>query len=275
MKKTIFILFVVFVALFTGCSKEESRSSMELIKDRGFIKIGVFSDKPPFGYVDANGKNQGYDVFFAKRIAKELFGDENKVEFHLVEAASRVEFLTANKVDIILANFTVTPERAQVVDFALPYMKVSLGIATPKDAKIENISELKDKTLLVNKGTTADAYFTKNNPEIKLLKFDQNTETFSALLDKRGEALAHDNTLLFAWTKENPEFVVSIPSIGGVDFIAPAVKKGNKELLDYINLLIEKLGDEQFFHKNYDATLRPVYGDSVKPDDVVVERGKI
>ena len=137
------------------------------------------------------------------------------------------------------------------------------------------MDELKGKKLIVNKGTTADAYFTKNHPDIELLKYDQNTETFAALVDKRGVALAHDNALLFAWAKENPGFTVGIEALGDVDVIAPAVKKGNKALLEWLNNEIIELGKENFFHKDYDATLKPIYGDSVNPESLVVEGGKL
>ena len=89
-------------------------------------------------------------------------GDENKVKFELVEAASRVEFLKSGKVDIIMANFTKTPEREAVVDFAAPYMKVALGVVS-KNGEIKTIEDLKGKKLIVNKGTTADFYFSKNH----------------------------------------------------------------------------------------------------------------
>lgn len=277
MRKLLFSFLALIATVFlTGCGNDNSSANaIDKIKERGYVRIGVFSDKPPFGFIDKDGKNQGYDIYFAKRIAKDLLGDESKVKFELVEAASRVEFLTSDKVDIILANFTKTEERAKVVDFALPYMKVSLGVVSPDGEIIKDISELKGKKLIVNKGTTADAYFTKNHPEIELLKFDQNTETFGALLDKRGAALSHDNTLLFAWVKENPGFTVGIQSIGNIDSIAPAVKKGNEVLLKWINNEIMSLEKEQFFHKAYDETLKPVYGDSVDPESVVVEGGKI
>ncbi|WP_172199028.1 cysteine ABC transporter substrate-binding protein [Campylobacter sp. RM16188] len=277
MRKLLFSFLALIATVFlTGCGNDNSSANaIDKIKERGYVLIGVFSDKPPFGFIDKDGKNQGYDIYFAKRIAKDLLGDESKVKFELVEAASRVEFLTSDKVDIILANFTKTEERAKVVDFALPYMKVSLGVVSPDGEIIKDISELKGKKLIVNKGTTADAYFTKNHPEIELLKFDQNTETFGALLDKRGAALSHDNTLLFAWVKENPGFTVGIQSIGNIDSIAPAVKKGNEVLLKWINNEIMSLEKEQFFHKAYDETLKPVYGDSVDPESVVVEGGKI
>lgn len=277
MKKLLFSFLAIFAAVFlmdqaNVCAAETD--ALAKIKKRGYVRVGVFSDKPPFGYVDKEGKNQGYDIYFAKRIAKDLLGDESKVKFELVEAASRVEVLVSDKVDITLANFTKTPERARVVDFALPYMKVSLGVVSPDSAVIKSVDELKGKKLIVNKGTTADAYFTKNHPDIELVKYDQNTETFAALVDKRGAALAHDNALLFAWAKENPGFTVGIEALGEIDVIAPAVKKRNKALLEWLNKEIIELGKENFFHENYDATLKPIYGDSVDPESLVVEGGK-
>ena len=275
----VFLTFILMIGVFAGCGSASSNNSnvasgsLEEIKQRGVVKIGVFSDKPPFGYVDAKGENQGFDVYIGKRIAKDLLGDENKVEFVLVEAASRVEFLQSNKVDIILANFTVTPERKEAVDFANPYMKVALGVVS-KDGAITSIDQLKGETVVVNKGTTADAYLTKNYPDINLLKFDQNTETFEALKDGRGVALAHDNTLLFAWARENEGYKVGVSSLGDQDTIAPAVKKGNTELLNWINDDLKKLGKENFMKEAYDATLLPAYGDSIKAEDVIIEGGQ-
>ena len=286
-KKILAVFFsaVILVGILAGCGSKATtetkkdqvaaKSSIEEIKQRGKIKIGVFSDKPPFGFVDANGKNQGFDVFIAKRFAKDLLGDESKVEFVLVEAASRVEFLQANKVDLILANFTVTDERKQKVDFANPYMKVALGVVSPSGAPITSVDQLKGKKLIVNKGTTAETFFTKNYPDIELLKYDQNTEAFEALKDKRGVALAHDNTLLFAWARENTGYTVGVASLGSLDTIAPAVKKDDKELLTWVNTELETLSKENFIHKAYDATLKPAYGESIDPEAVVVEGGKV
>lgn len=282
----VFMSTLFLVGVLAGCgsntntkadSKAEqiNKSSIEEIKKRGTIKIGIFGDKPPFGYVDANGKNQGYDVYIAKRFAKDLLGDESKIEFVLLEPASRVEYLQTNKVDLVLANFTVTEERKQKVDFANPYMKVALGVVSANGQPITAVEQLKGKKLIVTKGTTAETYFSKNHPDIELLKFDQITQSFEALKDNRGAAYANDNTLLFAWARANTGFTVGVPTLGSLDTIAPAVKKGNKELLDWINTELETLGKENFVHKAYDATLKPVYGDSINPEDIVIEGGKI
>lgn len=283
MKKIIRILSVVMVAvlalgLLVGCSdtsarEKEVKGSLAEIKKRGTIRIGVFSDKNPFGYVDEKGENQGFDVYIAKRFAKDLLGDESKVEFVLVDAASRVAYLESNKVDIIMANFTVTDERKQKVDFANPYMKVSLGIVSPDNAQITSVEQLMGKKAIVAKGTTAEAYLTKNYPDIEQLKFEQYTEIFEALKDGRGAAIVNDNTEVIAWAKQNSGFSVGVPSLGGQDTIAPAVKKGNKELLDWINDELTALGKENFIHEAYDATLADVYGDDYK-ESLVIEGGK-
>ena len=247
-----------------------SYRTVDQIKESGEITIGVFSDKNPFGYVDNDGKFQGYDVYFADRIAKDL-----GVELKLVpvEAASRVEFLETAKVDIILANFTVTDERKEKVDFALPYMKVALGVVPPDSAIITDAEQLNGKTLIVVKGTTAESYFTENYPDVKLQKYDEYNEAYSALQDGRGDAFSTDNTEVLAWSMNNPGFTVGVESLGSTDAIAPAVTKGNETLLNWINDEITALADEQFFHADYDATLASVYGDNVDKDSLVVEGG--
>ena len=282
MKKTFKKLTALFAtaALAFGLSacndKEQTNetkqaSAIQQIKQAGKVRIGVFSDKPPFGYVDAQGKSQGFDVEIGKAITKDLLGDENKVEFVLVDAANRAEYLLSKKVDIILANFTVTAARKEVVDFANPYMKVALGVVSKNGEVITNLEQLKDKTLIVDKGTTADIFFTKNYPNIKLLKFEQNTETFEALRDGRGDALSNDNTFLFAWAKQNPGYTVGVKSFGDQDVIAPAVRKDAPDLLNWLNTEIVKLSKEGVLKQAYEKTLLPVYGDSVSESDIAVQ----
>lgn len=281
MKKiTMFLMAIVSILALSfaaGCasnSETESKPyrSIAEIKKSGELIIGVFSDKAPFGYIDKNGNYRGYDIYFAERLAKDL---GVKPKYISLEPANRTEYAKTGKVDIILANFTMTKERAEQVDFALPYMKVAIGVVSPKNQNITSVEQLKGKKLIVAKGTTAETYFTENHPEIELLKFDQYSETYNALLDKRGDAFSTDNTEVLAWAMKNPEYKVGITHLGKDEVIAPAVQKGNKELLDYINNEIKESAKENFFHKDYEETLAPVYGSSVNPDDLVIEGGKL
>ena len=268
-KSLIFATGLTLSALgLTACGNNEQAqnsqvSTLEQIKQNDVIRVAVFADNPPFGYVDSEGKNQGFDIAIAKHIAKDLLGDENKIKYVVTEASNRVEFLKSNKVDVVFASFSVTPERIEVVDFAEPYLKASLGIASPKKNPINSVKDLENKTLIVNKGSSSDSYFSKNYPKIKLLKFEQNTDAFNALKDGRGDAISQDSTYALAWAAQNPDYVVGIPQIGNEDFIAPAVRKGNVELLNWLNTEIKHLRETGEIQKIYDETLKPLYGEKV------------
>ncbi len=292
----ILFVFTFLISVLTGCgakaptsgTAESSKSAekagnsetdstadtvyrtVDEIKESGTINIDVFSDKSPFGYVDENGEYQGYDVYFGNRIGKDLGVEINYVS---TEAANRIEYLQTGKVDIILANFTVTEERAQEVDFALPYMNVALGVVSPEDAVITSLDAVgADDEVIVISGTTAETHLTKNYPDIKLQKYDAYAEAKTAFENRNGVAWANDNTEVIAFAIENPGYEVGIPSLGSADTIAPAVTKGNESLLNWLNDEIKALGTEKFFHADYEATLLDTYGTDYE-DTLVVEGG--
>lgn len=249
----------------------ESYRTLDEIKEDGTINIGVFSDKNPFGYVDENGDYQGYDVYFANRLAKDL---GVKVNFVSTEAANRIEYLQTGKVDVILANFTVTEERAQEIDFALPYMNVALGVVSREDNVIKSLDNWnKDDSIIVISGTTAETYLTENYPDIPLQKFDSYATAKEAFQNGTSVAWANDNTEVIAFALQNKGYTVGISELGNKDTIAPAVTKGNDSLREWINSEIETLGQENFFHKDYEETLVDTYGTDYE-DSLVVEGGK-
>ena len=276
----VFLSLTVAASLLAGCGAKKDEvaaadtkgtfRTLDEIKSSGTINIGVFSDKSPFGYVDENGAYQGYDVYFGNRIGQDL---GVKINYVSTEAANRIEYLQTGKVDIILANFTVTPERAQEVDFALPYMNVALGVVSPDSRVITSLSDIgADDQVIVISGTTAETYLEKNNPEIKLQKYDAYAEAKTAFENGNGVAWANDNTEVIAFAIENPGYTVGIPSLGNADTIAPAVTKGNSTLLNWLNDEIKALGNENFFHADYEATLLDTYGKDYE-DTLVVEGG--
>ena len=269
------LVLMMIAAILTGCGQESDKKdgrtvyrTVDEIKASGTINIGVFSDKSPFGYVDENGQYQGYDVYFANRIGQDL---GVKINYVSTEAANRIEYLQTGKVDIILANFTVTPERAQEVDFASPYMNVALGVVSPDSAVITSLEDIgpEDQVIVIS-GTTAETYLEKNDPDIRLQKYDAYAEAKTAFENGNGVAWANDNTEVIAFAIENPGYTVGIPSLGSADTIAPAVTKGNESLLNWLGDEIAALGKERFFHADYEATLLDTYGSDYE-DTLVVE----
>jgi polar amino acid transport system substrate-binding protein len=258
-------------ATIAGCSGGSggAGATVEDIKAAGKVRIAVFGDLPPYGYVKNDGSRAGLDVTLGQKIATDL---GVKPEWVQVNADSRVDALNSDKVDLVLANFTVTEDRKKVVDFADPYMKVSIGVASPTGALITSPDQLKGKQLAVTKGTTAESYFTQNFPEVNLVKFDSKTQQFQAFKDGRVAALADDNSYLFAWAKSNPGFTVGIKELGQPSFIAPAVRKGDSNLLDWTNKEISGLIGSGFFEQAYNEDLKPFFTDDVKPQDILIEK---
>jgi len=283
-KLLIFIIIGLLSILVVACGSNEKKTEktsakpsgkIEQIKERGELVVAVFTDKPPFGYVDKDGKNVGFEIDMAKQFAKDLLGDESKVKFVPVEAASRIPYLQSDKVDFVLANMTATDERKKVVDFTNPHLKVAVQVLVKDGSPIQSVKDLEGKKVIVTKGTTADIYLTKNMKNVELIKFDKNTEALQALKDGRADAYAQDNLVLLSWANKNPGFHLLKDKLGGDDLIAIAVKKGNKEVHDWVNKELEKLGKENFLHTLYDKHLKEEFGPQISPASVITEGGKV
>ena len=198
---------------------------------------------------------------------------EIRVDIFQYPYGALTEKLKSGELDVILANFTVTEERAEKVDFALPYMNVALGVVSPDSRVIKDLSEIGEgDQVIVISGTTAETYLSENNPEITLQKYDTYANAKNALENGNAVAWANDNTEVIAFALQNPGYTVGIPSLGSQDTIAPAVSKGNETLLNWINDEIVSLADENFFHKDYEETLVDTYGADYE-NSLVVEGG--
>ena len=265
-------LFTLAVVLsFSSCGNKHYRT-IKQIQRSGEVRFAVFFDNPPFSWMNDEREYQGYDVYFAQRLADEL---GVKPAFFHVKPDDRAESLMDGTIDIVVANYTVTEERAKLVAFSLPYMKVYLGVASPKTALITSEEELKGKRLIVTEGATSDTYFSQNHPDVTLVRFSLFPQIFTALREGRGDAVAADAPSLLGWLSSNTDYALGIEAVGEPSMIAAAVNKENHELLEWLNEMIVKLGEERFFHADYEATLRPSFGPDAEADELVVEGGKL
>ena len=91
------------------------------VKSRKRWVIGVKCDFSPFGYIDAQGNNRGYDVAVARRFATLAFGRPNRISLVCVTTPSRIPTLMSGRVDVIVSTLTWTSTRAEQIDFSIPY----------------------------------------------------------------------------------------------------------------------------------------------------------
>ena len=138
------------------------------VKSRHKWVIGVKCDFPPFGYIDFQGNNRGYDVAVARRFATLAFGRPNRIRLVCVTTPSRIPTLQSGKVDVIISTLTWTQARADIIDYSIPYYSATGRLLVPNDSKISSVRDLNGKTV----GTTRGAiYATVLNP-FTLLKVE-------------------------------------------------------------------------------------------------------
>jgi ABC-type amino acid transport substrate-binding protein len=214
--------------------------TLDEAKKRGRLIVGVKADFPPFGYVDAGGKNLGFDVDLSQAFAKALFDDPTKVEFMAVTSGNRIPFLQSGKIDLIVATIQVTEERKQVVEFSQPYFLAGGLLLVPKASTIRGVEDLAGKTVAVIQGATEDQDVGELAPKANRLKFGKVSEAVLAVKGGRAEAFAQSDVLVLALAKENPDLKVT-----GKPFVprpfAVAVRKGDIETIKWVNDQLTKM----------------------------------
>jgi putative glutamine transport system substrate-binding protein len=225
-------------------SGEEAKDALAQIKDRDKIVIGVKHDTRLFGLKNpSSGEVEGFDVDIAKQLAKEILGDESKVEFKEVTSKTRIPLLNNGDIDAIVATMTITEERKKEVEFTDVYFEAGQSLLVKKGSKIKSIKDLNKGTkVLAVKGSTSAINIREKAPETTVLEFENYAEAFTALKTKQGDALTTDDAILYGMADEDPSYEL----VGGTFTEEPygiAVKKGNIELVDALNEALKKIRD--------------------------------
>lgn len=202
----------------------------------GAKKIRVSTDLaiPPSGMLDANLKPVGSDVETAQLLAKDWGVD---VEFIQTTGATRIPNLQTNKADIVISTLSVTPERAQVIDFSKPYAGLLSVIAAPAASPITDWADLKGQTVTVTRGTTQDSELTKLADEhgFTVARYDDDATMVTAAVSGQAEAIATSATLVKQVHDKNPTLAFEPKVTIRVLNLAIGVRKNEPELLAKID----------------------------------------
>lgn len=216
------------------------------VQSKGKLAVGVKCDYPPFGYIDEAGKNAGFGIDLAHQMAAYAFGNPDALTLTCVTGTNRVPFLTANKIDLVIATMNYTPERAQTIDFTTPYFDSGVKLLVPKGSAITSFKALAGQTVISIKGTTASIWLTQCMKDVHQQLFDQTSEALTALNQKRGVAFAQDDTLLVDLAAKNTNLEV----VGDAKADSPwgmGVRKGDKAMLDWTNAALKKMQTADLF----------------------------
>lgn len=203
-------------------------------RSRGKLLVGVKTDFPPFGYLDAAGKPAGFDVDVARYLARALFEEEGRLELVPVTSGSRIPFLYSEWIDMIVATMTVTEDRERVLDFSDPYFSSASLLLVPAGSAVRGVDDLGGRTVAVLEGSVQEKDLGEVAPGAKRVAFRNMDEAVAALRGKKVDALCQDDMLVLALSNRNRDLRPAGRPILPRPY-AIAVRKGDDQTLRWVN----------------------------------------
>jgi len=232
------LFFTVLTAL-PFCAHADKLADIE---SAGVVRAAVFDSNPPFGFVDPKTKKLvGLDVDVAEYIARELGA---RLELQSTNPANRIPLLASGKVDLIVANFTITDERGKEVNFSIPYFATGQKFIARKDV-LKQPSDLENIRIGADKGTVQEITLRERYPNAKVISYDDTPLAFAALRNGNVQAITQDDAKLVGLMATLPdkvknEFEVSPFSLTS-EYQGVGIPKGETALTGKINEILRKM----------------------------------
>jgi polar amino acid transport system substrate-binding protein len=227
-------------ALTLGLSPSRALAqTVDEIKQRGVVRIGVLSELPPWGFLDANGQLAGYDVDVGQLIAKKL---GVRAELSGMTVAARIAQVMTGKVDMLLATMGMYPDRAKVVQFTEPYAGLKIILLAKKSQKIEKLEDAAKLRIGVTRGAAQDTAITNGLPKgSDIRRFDDDSAAIQALITGQVEAIGANTTYMININKIFPNNDFEQKLVFNEQWMGIATKPGQKQLNEWLNAAIDDL----------------------------------
>ena len=219
------VLIICMTFLISGCSKNENE--LVLVTEAGFAPYEYYED----------GKIVGVDIDIAKEIAKEL-GKElviKDVSFDFV-----INEVKSGKADFAAAGISITEERAKEVEFTIEYTVSNQVVVVKKGSNIKNFNDIKNKKIAVQLGTVADLYVEENYKDATIVSHKKYLSAVEDVKTGKADCIIMDELPAKEIVKENNNLII-LDGILFQDKYGMIIKKGNDELKESINTILERM----------------------------------
>ncbi len=226
MKKLLIINLLVLI--MTGCGK--SNNELVMVTEAGFA---------PYEYYE-NGKIVGVDIDIAKEIAKEL-----NMELVIKDVAfdSIINEVKTGKADFGAAGISYSDERAAEVSFSIDYSSSKQIVIVKNNSDVTNLDEMNNKKIAVQLGSIADTYVTKNFKNASIVRQKKYLAMIQDLKDNKVDCVVMDELPAKEILNSNSGLKILEGELTN-DSYGMIVKKDNQELLDTINIVLERLKND-------------------------------
>jgi glutamate transport system substrate-binding protein len=288
------VAFAALGLLLTGCASEagnqaaeeseettaeveevefEPGSTMAEIVEAGELRVGTKIDQPGFGLANTAGEPEGFDVEMAKIIAAKMGLSEDQITFTETVSANREPFLEQDRVDIVVATYTINDERKQRIDFAGPYYVAGqdIMVAAGNPENIEGPEDLAGKTVCSVEGSTPAERIRTEYPEAQLVLYDAYSKCADDLRNGNVAAVTTDNVILTGFVAGDPDAFELVGNPFSEEPYGIGVQKGADDLRDFINDVLEESFEDGSWAEAWDETAGAITGQEA-PEPPQVDR---
>jgi glutamate transport system substrate-binding protein len=258
-----------------GCGGDDGGSTLGKAKKAKKLKVGTKFDQPGFGQKNpSSGKVEGFDVEIAKIIAAEMGIAEDKIEFVEAVSANREPFIQQNKVDLVVATYTINDKRKEVISFAGPYYIAGQDIMVKKGNPkgIKTVADLNGKRVCSVTGSTSEKNLKEKASGAKLTLFKTYSECAEDLRNDKVDAVSTDNVILIGLIAQSPNDFELVGDKFTDEPYGIGVKKDDKEFRDFINATLEKAYADGRWKAAYDKTVGTLVTGGETPTPPAVNR---
>ena len=236
------------------------------IKSRRRWIVGVKCDAPPFGYINVQGKNAGFDVEIARWFSRYAFGRENRVTFVCAPTPSREPLLTTGRTDLVISTFTYTQDRDTRIDFSRAYYKATGRLLVRNDSPVQSLSNLAGRSVATTTGSTYDRWVRRCFPQTQLVVTDSFTNAQIAFNQGRADALMWDDSVLIGIATADPSTKLTNDTFLAGPY-GIGIKQGNTALKRWVDSRLELMRKKDTFmsilRNNVPARLVPGFSRNI------------
>ena len=248
-------------------------TTMERLSKAKSIKVGVKFDQPGIGNKNSStNKVEGFDIEMAKIISGRLGIPEDKIEFVETVSKNREPFIQRGTVDMVVASYSITDKRKQVVSFAGPYYQTGQDLLIRKEdqGKIKGPEDLAGKKVCSVTGSTPLGKIESDYKQAQTTGLATYSECVDQLQSKTVDVVTTDGAILLGYAARNPEQLVVVGKPFSTEKYGIGMKKDDKAFRDFVNTSLEKAFENGDWKKAYEATLGK--SGAAAPEPPAVER---
>lgn len=243
---------------------------------RGRLIVGLDQGSNLFSFRDpVSGQLEGFDVDLAKEIARDIFGDPERIEFRSLTSAERIEGLRTGRVDVVVKSMSITCERRQSVRFSAPYYSANQRLLTMRGTDIEELADLDGKRVCVARGTTSASRLRDVTDSLTVLTVNTWADCLVAIQQGQVDAITTDDAILAGMAAQDPNLQIVGAQVAaepyGVGIAQSSPGNNTDGLVRQVNKTLERIRSDGRWNEMFDHWLGGYSSNSQMPTPQYVD----